>query len=131
MCLHSGVVTISPYSPFIKQDRFHFNSLFIWRIGASKYIRTNKINDITIFRSSHQELFLIKGILKICSKFTGEHPCRSVISIKFASATSALLKTYISNQIFIILHYSYLPPKSFTFWIILTSKNHMEFWIRM
>ena len=23
-----------------------------------------------------------KGILKICSKFTGEHPCRSVISIK-------------------------------------------------
>ena len=23
-----------------------------------------------------------KGVLKICSKFTGEHPCRSVISIK-------------------------------------------------
>ena len=25
-------------------------------------------------------MFLGKGILKICSKFTGEHPCRSVIS---------------------------------------------------
>ena len=27
-------------------------------------------------------MFFRKGILKICSKFTGEHPCRSVISIK-------------------------------------------------
>ena len=27
-------------------------------------------------------MFLGKGVLKICSKFTGEHPCRSVISIK-------------------------------------------------
>ena len=32
-------------------------------------------------RSSHPEVFLVKGVLKICSKFTGEHPCRSVISI--------------------------------------------------
>ena len=27
-------------------------------------------------------MFLGKGVLKICSKFTGEHPCRSAISIK-------------------------------------------------
>ena len=27
-------------------------------------------------------MFLGKGVPKICSKFTGEHPCRSVISIK-------------------------------------------------
>ena len=26
-----------------------------------------------------------KGVLKICSKFTGEHPCRNVISIKLQS----------------------------------------------
>ena len=31
---------------------------------------------------SHPEVFLVKGVLKICRKFTGEHPCRSVISIK-------------------------------------------------
>ena len=30
-------------------------------------------------------MFLRKGVLKICSKFTGEHPCRSVISIKLQS----------------------------------------------
>ena len=28
------------------------------------------------------ELFLEKGVLKICSKFTGEHSCRSAISIR-------------------------------------------------
>ena len=30
-------------------------------------------------------MFLEKGFLKICSKFTGEHPCWSVISIKLQS----------------------------------------------
>ena len=37
--------------------------------------------DVT-YRSSHPEVFLGKGVLKICDKFTGEHPCRSAISIK-------------------------------------------------
>ena len=27
-------------------------------------------------------MFLGKGVLKMCNKFTGEHPCGSVISIK-------------------------------------------------
>ena len=30
-------------------------------------------------------MFLGKGVLKIFSKFTGEHPCRSAISIKLQS----------------------------------------------
>ena len=34
------------------------------------------------FRTSLPEVFLGKDFLKICSKFTGEHPCRSAISIK-------------------------------------------------
>ena len=34
------------------------------------------------FKSSHSEVFLGKSVLKICSKFTIKHPCRSVISIK-------------------------------------------------
>ena len=34
-------------------------------------------------RQNHPtEVFLEKGVLKICSKFTGEHQCRSAISIK-------------------------------------------------
>ena len=33
---------------------------------------------VTKYRSSHTEVFLGKGV-KICSKSTGEHPCRSAI----------------------------------------------------
>ena len=32
-------------------------------------------------RSSPPAMFLGKGVLKICSKFAGEHPCQSAISI--------------------------------------------------
>ena len=38
---------------------------------------TCKISEAAVQRCS-----LRKGVLKICSKFTGEHPCRSAISIK-------------------------------------------------
>ena len=41
----------------------------------------------TIAGSSHYEVFLRKVVLKICSKFTEEHPCRS-----FCKAT--LLKSH-------------------------------------
>ena len=36
-------------------------------------------------RSSRSEVFLGKGVPKICSKFTGEHTCQSVISIMLQS----------------------------------------------
>ena len=55
------------------------------------YISLN-INTIAIalFRTrgcgrSSPEVFLGKGVLKICRKFTGEHPCQSAISIKLQS----------------------------------------------
>ena len=37
---------------------------------------------LTYFRDSPAEVFLGKSVLKICSKFTGKHPCQSVIWIK-------------------------------------------------
>ena len=43
-------------------------------------IRFNRIAP-PLFRSSPLDVFLRKGILKTCSKFTVEHPCQSVISI--------------------------------------------------
>ena len=42
----------------------------------------SKTSAITLFNSSHPEVLYEKGVLKIFSKFTGEQPCRSVISIK-------------------------------------------------
>ena len=37
------------------------------------------IYDDHIYRSSPPEVFLEKVVLKICSKFKGEHPCQRVI----------------------------------------------------
>ena len=42
-------------------------------------------------RSSHTEVFLGKGVLKICSKFTGEHPCRNVSLLKSHFGMGVLL----------------------------------------
>ena len=42
----------------------------------------NSTEEKTIIRSSPPEVFLEKGVLKICIKFTGEYPCQSVVSIK-------------------------------------------------
>ena len=39
----------------------------------------------TSVRSSRPEVFLGKGILKICNKFTEEQPCQNLISIKLQS----------------------------------------------
>ena len=47
--------------------------LFVW----------SSIHSIIIFRSSHPEVFLEKGVLKIRSKYTGEHTCRCVIPARF------------------------------------------------
>ena len=40
---------------------------------------------ILLFRSSRPIVFLRKDVLKICSKFTREHPCKSAISTKLQS----------------------------------------------
>ena len=45
--------------------------------------------NIVVVRSSCPEVFLRKGVLKICSKFTGVHQCRSVISIKLQIKNSS------------------------------------------
>ena len=49
---------------------------------AEKLFMTAPKEEKDIFRSNPTEVFLREGALKICSKFTGEHPRRSVIAIK-------------------------------------------------
>ena len=42
-----------------------------------------EVNFMTcIVSNSPPDVFLGKGVLKACSKYTAEYPCRSVISIK-------------------------------------------------
>ena len=53
---------------------------------SSQSKRISTINfDAEMSRSSLPEVFFGKGVLKICSKFTRGHPCRSVTSIKLQS----------------------------------------------
>ena len=62
--------------------RFFHVSLFSGKLRCTqiKYLLFRVINGDS--RSSYPEVFLEKGALIFCSKFTGEHLCRSVISIK-------------------------------------------------
>ena len=59
-----------------------------YRVTASQYYLRYFLENIALgiilrsFRNSRPEVSLRKGVLKICNKFTGEHPCRSVVSIR-------------------------------------------------
>ena len=61
-----------------------------WKTPAMKSVFSNVVVQrfylwlllLVTYRSSHPEMFLRKSVLKIYIKFIGEHPCRSVISIK-------------------------------------------------
>ena len=93
------MLNLTSYLPYKKaycKEIFTFNLVNNFK-AAGKFIifcsvffplRFNKITwsvwkalSHSICKSSHPELFLEKSALKICSKFTGKHPCRSVISI--------------------------------------------------
>ena len=43
------------------------------------------------YRSSHSEVLLGKGVLKKCSKFTGEHPSRREIALRLGCSPVNLL----------------------------------------
>ena len=52
---------------------------FLQNVSSSALLYGACIQILQTFRSSRPEVFLGKGVLKICSRFTGEHPCRSAI----------------------------------------------------
>ena len=58
---------------------------------------------ISQVRSSHPKVFLGKGVLKMCSKFTGEHQCRSVILIKLLCSIFAWICCIFPEYIFLTI----------------------------
>ena len=58
-------------------------------VANLRYMKSNCMFDylswLWFVSSSRSKVFLRKGVLKICSRFTGEHPYRIVVSIKFQS----------------------------------------------
>ena len=74
------------------------------RLQHPRRIKAIIFKMVTTYGSSHPEVFYEKCILKICSKFTRDHPCGSMVfSCKFAAYflntfprnTSAWLLLYI------------------------------------
>ena len=81
------------------------------------------IKKLLMFRSSHRDVHLVKIVVKICGKFTGEHACRNVISIK-------LLCKFIENTLrhgcspVNLLHIFRTPfTKNTSGWLLLNVKH--------
>ena len=64
------------------------------------------------YRSKHSEVFLGKGILKICCKFTGEHPYRSAISIKLQSKFTEITLWHRSSPVNLLHLFTKPFPKN-------------------
>ena len=80
-------------------------------------------NETSIVRSSHSKMFLRKGVLKIYSKLTGEHPCRSAISIKLQSNFIESTLRHGCSPVN-LLHIFRTPfPRNTSQWLLLYSVN--------
>ena len=69
-------------------ERWHFQRRLHNSVKDSEYT-SNFRRDLfkpDFYRSSRTEVLLGKNILKICSKFTVEQPCRKVVSIKLQNS---------------------------------------------
>ena len=63
---------------------------FYCKLSSLQTSPLNITNHLILLRSSPSDVFLGKGFLKICSKFIGEHPWQSVISIKLQSTSACV-----------------------------------------
>ena len=71
-------------------------------------------------------MFLRKSILKIWSKFTGEHPCRSVISIKLQSNFIEITLRHGCSPVN-SLHIFRTPfPRNTSGWLLLKEKGNLN-----
>ena len=76
-------------------------------------------------RSSHSKAFLVKYVLEICSKFTGEHPCRSVISVNLLCDFIEITLKYWCSSVN-LLQISRTPfSKNISGWLLLEKVNVM------
>ena len=78
---------------------------------------------IAVFGSSHPEVFLRKVVLKICSNFTAENPCQSVISITLLS-NFIEIALWQGSSLVNLLHIFRTPfPKDTSGWVLLDVYN--------
>ena len=79
-------VGISPFYARLFLPFYVYVYVYIYEQKPPKAILLDHLETffiLSVFRSGRPAVFLGKSVLKICSKFTGEHPYRSVISATF------------------------------------------------
>ena len=64
-------------------------------------------------------MFLRKGVLKICSKVTGEHPCPSAISLKFQSNFIEIVLWYGCSPVNLVHIFRTPFPRKTSGWLFL------------
>ena len=73
------MLPLNQLKPVTHESQMRISSIKFYKLLSHLFIEY--MVDLK-YISSHPEVFLGKAVLKICCKFTGEHPCRSVILIK-------------------------------------------------
>ena len=71
------------------------------------------------FKSSRPEVFLRKAVLKICSKFTGEHSCQSVTSIKLLCIFIEIALRHGSSPVNLLHIFRTTFPRNTSGWLLL------------
>ena len=76
-----------------------------------------------ILRSSRQEMLLVEGVLKICSKFTGEHPYRRVTPLNLLCNFIELTLWYGCSPVNLLYIFRATFTKNTSEWLLLHSLN--------
>ena len=96
--------------------------------GSEKYGSENGVfrhilhsNSLLLYsyRSIHLEVFLRKGLLKICSKFAGEHPCRSATSTKLLCSFIVITLRYGCSLVNLLDIFRTPFPRNIFGWLLL------------
>ena len=105
-------------------SKYTFSCLFLkrwtWLHLSQNFARTS-ILALQKIRNSNPEVFLEKCTLKICSKFTGEHPCGSVISIKLES--NFIENAFRHKRYPVNLLHIFRTPRNTSGWLLLKDEH--------
>ena len=85
----------------------------MFRINDYQNSKTKK------YRSSHPEVFLRKGVLKISGKLREENPCRSVISTKLLCNFIEIALRHGFSSVNLLHIFRTLFPRNTSTWLVL------------
>ena len=75
------------------------NYMLLLSVSVFGWVKHSAKLKAGMFRGSTPDVFLEKGVLKICRKLIGELPCRSVISIKSLSNFIEITLRYVCSPL--------------------------------